>query len=186
MPRYITNTEDIKILLELGNDKDTLLDKLIPIAAKKIIKYTNNNFVAKGTWAQSSKLVFAGTAGTITAEDTLDFAEKLFYNGDVIRISGSARNDNIYDLDESDGVAVNVLKVIQELKDEESGRTILIEKIEYPEDLVSDVAEFIKFFLNKHRDKTSFSLADYSVAFANTDLPDSLRRSLNQYRKPVY
>jgi hypothetical protein len=185
MPRYIANTEDIKILLELGNDKDSLLDKLIPLAAKKIIKYTNNNFVAKGIWTQSSELVFAA-AGTITAEADLDFADELFYNGDVIRISGSARNDNIYDLDETGGVADNVLKVIQELKDEESERTILIEKIEYPDDLVSDVAEFIKFFLNKHRDKTSFSLADYSVAFANTDLPDSLRRSLNQYRKMVY
>jgi hypothetical protein len=182
MSKYIATTDEVSTVLQLDSSKDELILKLLPIVTAAVIRYTRNDFTVPGIYVQSA-LVIAATDNTytITADSAVDFADEYFYEGDFIRLTGSIRNDNkVYEIS---SVADNVLTLNDEIKPESSDRNIVIEKVEYPEELKLAFFDLIKFTLNKDRDKIAVSLADYSASYSSNNWPDSIRMQLNQFRK---
>jgi hypothetical protein len=182
MSKYIATTDEVMTCLQLDSSKEDLVISLIPIVTAAVIRYTRNDFTVPGIYVESELVIAANdNVYTITADSTVDFADEYFYGGDFIRLTGSIRNDNkVYEIS---SVANNVLTLNDEVKAESSDRNIVIEKVEYPEELKLAFFDLIKFTLNKDRDKIAVSLADYSASYSSNNWPDSIRMQLNQFRK---
>ena len=177
MAKYIVTTDDVITLLGLSSSKEDLVNSLIPLVNAEILKYIKIHSVFTGVYV-SSELVIS--SNTVTADASIDFND-YFYAEDLITFKGSDRNDNkVYGIE---SIADNVLTLSDDLKDENSEESINIYGVEYPEELKLIFVDLIKFSMDKDRDKTSVSLADYSVSYSSSDWPESITRRLNMHRK---
>jgi hypothetical protein len=185
MSKYICTYTEVKELLQITvTTWDTMITNLLPVIAKQITTYCKNSFTSEKVKLTSFDLVFAGTAKTITGDADLDnFTTRYFYADDIALIEGSLRNDGIYTLKT---VLNNVLTIAdaETLKDElTSDSMVSIWRVDYPDDLKLAFADIVKSFVDTNKGVQSFSLADYSVTYFNSNISDFAKGILNNYRK---
>jgi len=180
--KYILIKDEVKTLLKITNtDSDNAIDALLPIMTAQITTYCKDNFTSGKVCLTSSEIVF-DMDKTITGSTDDNFEDVYFYEEDVILIQGSILNEGLKTIQ---SISDNVITVTESLKSENSGETITISRVDYPDDLKLVMSEMVKGGINTQTggNISSFSLADYSVSYFDSGLSMSSRSILNLHRK---
>jgi len=183
----IITLNEVKTLLQIPSadtTKDTLINTLIPIAQKSIIRYCKNSFLNSAIRVTGSGIAFvvSGTSPnfiyTITDENSR-FVENKFSAGDY-KVSGSNFNDQIVTVTE---VTADTLTTSTVLKTEVAEEWIAITRVEFPEEIKPLVAQLINYHMTlQGKSVKSESLpGGYSVTFKDEV---ELMKPFNQFRKP--
>ena len=126
---------------------------LIPVVQERIYLMLNNYFTTD-LYVQGS-VTFNATARTIIIE-SLDFESNNFLAGDDVYVYNSYRNDGVYTIESVSGSVLTLISgnsVIDEL----SGRSVLINVLQYPAAVKRVAAQMIAYDYD-YRDKNQTSL----------------------------
>ena len=154
----ITPTE-CTIYSNISASVGTIISKnLIPIVQERITMMLNNYFLTDLDITDT--MTFDPIAGTITASGN-SFVDKNFMEADDIYVFNSYRNDGYYTVDT---VSDKVLTLISgsDIKDELSGRTILISIVKWPLTVKSVAARMCAYDYDV-RDKVSANIKSKSL-----------------------
>ncbi len=170
----IISLKDVKKYINT-TEADEVIEERICALERMIRKYTNNNFQRRGIRV-----------------DCPVIAQKLFAVhpyldvGDTVEISQSIFNDGVYSIVEKDEEYITLHK---KLMDENS---VIVTKVEYPEDVRMGVVNLLKWDL-ENREKVgvqSETISRHSVTYFNMDgdnstmgFPKSLLGFLKPYKK---
>lgn len=167
----ITTKDEVKELLQIPSadtSKDNLITKLVTIVQDFIVRRINN-FAVAGFFVEGYDLVFKSSDKTINSQNQ-SFKFSGFRQGDEIQISKSLRNNKIFTIS---AVADDKITVSEDLKDEDPLNDyggyyrVIIQKIEFTEDIKLAAADFIAMKMNKEKTVKSRSLGDHSESFFN-------------------
>lgn len=165
----ITTKTEVKELLQIpasDTSKDNLIDSLIVIVQDFIVRRINS-FAADGFFVEGLDLVFKSSDKTITSQNQ-SFRLSGFRAGDEIRISKSLRNNKIFTIA---SITDDKITVTEDLKDEDplndygSYYRVIVQKVEFTDDIKLAAADFIALKLNKEKTVKSRSLGDHSESF---------------------
>lgn len=172
-------------LLQLPEDKLSVVEALIPPVQQFIIDYTNNHFEKYDIRLSSNKISFSNESPALISDSESQFIEAGFVDDLHIRIQGSKLNDGIYQIElaESD---LLTLKENERLLDETEENTVIITAVIFPNSLKLAAAKLIGYDLQTANMKgiASRSLGDYSESYiSGGDYPKTLLRLLAPYKK---
>lgn len=140
--------------------QDSLIDSLIVIVQDFIVRRINNfavyNFYFETYWP-----VFTSSDKSIN-DESQDFREIGFIPGNEILISGSLQNNKIFTIV---SIAEHKIIVQETVKDESSNNRVILQRIEFTDDIKFAATDFIAMKLNKDRTVKSRSLGDHSESF---------------------
>ena len=181
----IITAQEVRDILQISTT-DTTVDfsiaKLIPLVQKKVVRYCNNSFLNYNIQYEASTLAFVSSAPASITDSDSGFLESFFSVGDY-KIFGSKLNDKIVSVLT---VAAGSLTLADDetLIDEAAENSILITKVEFPEDIKIPVATMISYLMKQQgKFVTSESLpGGYSATYK--DEKDIMSSLFREYRKP--
>jgi hypothetical protein len=179
----ITLTE-VKSLLQItGNDKDSLINYLMPIIEQKVCNECKDDFVDNDfDFFSSGDITFIASDNSI---NLTGIGSKKLVADDTIRVYGSFRNNQIFTID-SVGTNKIIVNSIDMIKDEDEGETTYITKIKYPVPLKIIAAQMIGYDLEKITPGVkSEKIDDYSITLQETvnGYPANYMSGLHNYRQ---
>ena len=165
-----------KEISEFKGWSDSKIERKLKAIEQAIRSYTHNNF-QKRTHRKAADIV----SGLLVVEKN-----DLFNVGDTVQISESTFSNGVYTVTE---VFDGTIEIDGDLLDEES---VLVTKVEYPDDVVDCAFNLLEWELN-NREKVgiqSETLSRHSVTYFNMDgdnsimgYPKSLMGALKPYMK---
>lgn len=176
---------EIKAILGLGSEKDTQLTAIVPLLPSFITSYCNDLFLNQNLYI--SALTFSFLGRTITDSDE-GFVDAGFQSGLDIYISGSDSNDFLYTLSTvsaSKMVTTSATPTSRSFTTEDSGNSITIYEVQYPEEIKIPVAYFVNYMMENSKGVASERIGDYSVAFA-MGVPPLVKDLFKHYRRPNF
>jgi len=155
--------------------QDALLDSLIIIVQDFIVRRINN-FVVPHFYIETYSPTFTASDKSIN-NDTNDFTESGLIAGNEILVSGTYQNNKIFTIV---SVAEHKIVVSETVKDESNNTRVLLQRIEFTDDIKLAAADFIAMKLNKDKTVKSRSLGDHSESFFG---PEEMLDTFSSFRK---
>lgn len=181
---FITTAMVKSILQITTNDKDSLINTLIPFAMEQFHNYSHNYFLDMRVQFIGSPLQFKSVEKQIVKLTTSggSFTDNNFIAG-FYKISYSANNNKVVQVN---SVSEDTLTCSSDtiLIDEITNSDVIITKVNYPESLKLDLAWFIHYLIYNYANQfiASESLpGGYSVTFNDKNILDRL---FGKYRIP--
>ncbi len=162
----IITLSEVKSLLQISDSsKDTIINTLIPIVQKRVMRYCRNSFDNYLIRSYDSKFTFS-SAKTITDANS-NFLVNNWAAGLEFRINGSLYNDGIYTVST---VTASVLTTNEALKnespaDDPDNNTIyvLLQSINFPDDVKIPTMIYIDWLsYNNHHVVLNEATGDWS------------------------
>jgi hypothetical protein len=172
---------DIKTLLQITTtDSDDLILLNMPIVEKAICNYCNNDFLDEDfDYIFSNDFVFSIVDNSISLTNIGDD----LVAGDNIRLYNSARNDRVLSIKT---VSVNKLVLDTDIFLESDDRSIILARIQYPDDLKMAFVQMMDFTLQKYNvGLKNEKIDDYSITYNDliNGYPKSIMSGLQCYRQ---
>lgn len=161
----IATKEEVKVLLQIpeaDTSKDILIDSLI-VKVQDFIVRRINNFAVPYVYIECYGLTFTSSDKSINS-DKQNFLESGFAQGNTIQVSGSYQNNKHFSIA---SITENKITVNETVVNEKSSVRVIIQKVEFTEDIKLAVTDFIASRLNtgKVAGLKSRSLGDHSESF---------------------
>ncbi|PKM75034.1 MAG: hypothetical protein CVU92_03410 [Firmicutes bacterium HGW-Firmicutes-17] len=161
----IASKDEIKELNQIPStdtSMDVLITKLISIVQDFVVRRINS-FAVPYVYTESYNISFVSADKSINDENN-GLAQFGLTIGNDILVQGSVQNNKLFTVA---SVSEAKITVNENVIDEEAGTRVIIQKIEFTEDIKLAVSDYILYRLNKHRIKKSYSLGDYSESGYN-------------------
>ncbi|MBU1095831.1 MAG: hypothetical protein KKB34_05055 [Bacteroidetes bacterium] len=161
----IASIDEIKELIQIptaDTSLDALITKLISIVQDFVIRRINN-FAVPYVFTESYNISFVSADKSINDENS-GLAQFGLAVGNDILVQGSVQNNKVFTIAT---ISESKITVNETIIDEEAGTRVIIQKLEFTEDIKLAVSDYILYRLNKHRTKKSYSLGDYSESGYN-------------------
>jgi hypothetical protein len=147
----IITQAEVKTLLQITNTTyDTLISTLIPIVQKNVIRYCRNSFLNTNFQYEASTVAFVAVSGETHAKITdseSQFVEYDFIAGDY-KIRWSKYNDKIVTVSTVEAGTLTLAEG-EILVTEAAENSVMITKVEFPEDIKIPVAQYINYLITK-------------------------------------
>lgn len=174
----ITTKEEVKELLQIpaaDTSKDDLIDSLI-IKVQDFIVRRINNFAVPNVYIECYGLTFQASDKSINTTSQ-DFTESGFAVGNEILVSRTYQNNKLFKIA---SIAANKITVEEAVSNEENSLRVIIQKVEFTEDIKLSAADFIAFKMNRDKTVKSRSLGDHSESYFT---PQEAMDTFSTYRK---
>ena len=178
----ITTVSKIKDILKFTDSTyDSYITTMLPILSRFVVDYCNNDFLnCEFDYINSASISFVNSDSSINKTNISDAD---LVAGDIIRVYGSLRNDDMYRISSISGDKIIVDEDI--IKDESAGQSVYIATVAFPRSLELTIAEMIKYKIERESVSViNEKIDDYSVTYLTAnEFPGSAISGLNRFRR---